>query len=553
MRNRSARAGEVASPAGYGERPPKLADFNVKKRATAGHSVKQLVRSLSDRYAAVTSPLTCKRKTSCSSRTPSSLKLMKTTAATSVLPLRPAVSASCKKLTRTPSLAESLAANKKETLTLAEAPANKTPAETIAKRLLDLQILTLRESPAAKTPAEIVTKRFQAEAQGLGKLTIKAPSSRAEGSTIAPSLRLQSLYLRDKKMGAALKQLPERSSGKAFFVERLASHQRQGRRLSQVLASDSMDRTKPEWQQLETLFKLKDEELESIRTAGLMLKELCMKQDEEIKMLKAAFPATLEEMAQLREACGKQEEELAQSRVAIPAMQAQVSALAEQLRVLTEDLAQLKACKEASSERVSSQLHEREASNSSGSSTLSVEPFPLTSGYMDHLRRSRRGLHVSSPSEEKLLPAGICEAPSSSCSSATMSVHQSSEVPSESKAIQGRHRRGFSAVLSTEHMLKGSGRRSGRSLMTDKEIADTLQELSNAADKEQAMLQERCANVFKDLRSSSSRFASLEPLKSILTCTSPHFYKDALENEGIDISAKPGKVAAASVWNLKPT
>lgn len=82
-------------------------------------------------------------------------------------------------------------------------------------------------------------------------------------------------------------------------------------------------------------------QIESVQTAGLMLKELCMKQDEEIKSLKAAFPATLKEMAHLREACERQEKELAYSRVALPAMQAQVTTLTDQLKSLTEDLAQV--------------------------------------------------------------------------------------------------------------------------------------------------------------------------------------------------------------------
>lgn len=498
--------------------------------------MKKLVRSLSDRYAAVTSPLTCKRKTSCSSRNPS-LKTMKTTAATSLLPLKPAFSASCKSGTQSVALATS---RRKDSLTYST-NVRTAPSMATSKRLLHIQALACTENPSSTARTHIVKRPLLAEED---ELTLKSPSL-----AMAPSLHLVNLS-GNKKSNSAAKQLMEMGLQRALAlpVESGASCHRQTHPLSQALSR----RTKQDWQQLEALLKLKDDEAESIQTTGLMLKELCMKQDEEIKTLKAAFPATLKEMAQLRGACERQEKELAYSRVALPAMQAQVTTLTDQLKSLTEDLAQMKACKEASSEKVSSHFHEREASNSS-CSILSAEPSPVMNGFLEHLRRSRRGLNCGMPCEDqRLMPATaltsawvkVSEAAGSSCSSVT-STDRSCEIPPENKLVNAKHRRGFSAVLSVEHLLKGSGKRSSRRLATDKEIVDTLRELDKAADKEQALLQERCANAVKELRSSSSRFASLEPIKSILTCASPQLFEDPPEDEEMNLSP--------NMWNLKPT
>eukprot|EP00250_Pteridium_aquilinum_P018272 c24016_g1_i1 orf=234-1820(+) len=528
MPNRIAQSRGL-SHAGHGQRQaPNSSESEVKKGAAAGGSVKKLVRSLSDRYSAVTSPLTCKKKTSCSSRTPS-LKTMKTTAATSLLPLKPAFSASSKLATQTVTTSSSRKGSLTSTIDLSH---KRTPSMAISKRLFHMKAIACTIDSTVSIPHTHVIKRpLQGESK---KLTLKAPSS------ARPSLHLVNLSARDS---SAAKQLTEMALHKTLFVESGASRDAD--------THDCKDRTKLKWQQLEALLKLKDEELEGIQTAGLMLKELCMKQDEEIKALKAAFPATLKEMSQLREACEKQEKELAYSRVALPALQVQVATLMDQLKSLTEDLAQMKACQETSSEKVSSHFHEREASNSS-SSTLSVEPSPITNGFLEHLRQSRSGLNNATPCEDqRLTPVRVCEASSSNCPSVTSS-DRSSEMPSESKLVNAKHRRVFSAVLSVEQMLKGSGRSSGRRLVTDKEIVDTLQELDKAADKEQALLQERCANAVKELRSSSSRFASLEPIRSILFCASPQLFEDAPKIKEMNQSPKLSKVGA-NLWNLKPT
>lgn len=71
------------------------------------------------------------------------------------------------------------------------------------------------------------------------------------------------------------------------------------------------------------------------------LKDLCLKQREEIKSLKSAilFPDVMN--SQLQELLEKQGSELKQAKQVIPALQQQVSSLTGQLQSLAEDLAEV--------------------------------------------------------------------------------------------------------------------------------------------------------------------------------------------------------------------
>lgn len=71
------------------------------------------------------------------------------------------------------------------------------------------------------------------------------------------------------------------------------------------------------------------------------LKDLCLKQREEIKSLKNAilFPDVMN--SQLQELLEKQGSELKQAKVVIPALQQQVFSLTGQLQTLAEDLAEV--------------------------------------------------------------------------------------------------------------------------------------------------------------------------------------------------------------------
>lgn len=71
------------------------------------------------------------------------------------------------------------------------------------------------------------------------------------------------------------------------------------------------------------------------------LKDLCLKQREEIKALKDAilFPDVMN--SQLHDLFEKQGSELKQARQIIPSLQKQVSSLTGQLQCLAEDLAEV--------------------------------------------------------------------------------------------------------------------------------------------------------------------------------------------------------------------
>lgn len=71
------------------------------------------------------------------------------------------------------------------------------------------------------------------------------------------------------------------------------------------------------------------------------LKDLCLKQREEIKSLKSAilFPDVMN--SHLQELVEKQGSELKEAKQVIPALQQQVSSLTGQLQSLAEDLAEV--------------------------------------------------------------------------------------------------------------------------------------------------------------------------------------------------------------------
>ncbi|GKB54894.1 hypothetical protein Tco_0905647 [Tanacetum coccineum] len=102
----------------------------------------------------------------------------------------------------------------------------------------------------------------------------------------------------------------------------------------------------------ELLSQNKDQESEIVQLKSILndkntevdkLKDLCLKQREEIKALKSAilFPDT----TQLQGLLHKQDSELKQAKHIIPTLQRQVTSLTDQLQCLAEDLAEVKADK----------------------------------------------------------------------------------------------------------------------------------------------------------------------------------------------------------------
>ena len=71
------------------------------------------------------------------------------------------------------------------------------------------------------------------------------------------------------------------------------------------------------------------------------LKDLCLKQREEIKALKSAVLFPEEMNLQLENLLKKQGSELKQARQVIPTLQRQISSLTGQLQCLSEDIAEV--------------------------------------------------------------------------------------------------------------------------------------------------------------------------------------------------------------------
>ncbi|KAH8973609.1 hypothetical protein BDL97_01G057300 [Sphagnum fallax] len=130
---------------------------------------------------------------------------------------------------------------------------------------------------------------------------------------------------------------------------------RRARRLSQVLRSENAvleqnQQYLKELQQLREQIAQKDQEVERLTSAGMLLKQLCTTQGEELKALKEAFPALLKEMSELRDTHGKQERE-SDTAQRVVTLQDEISSLQGKIECLTADLKQARA--------VSSKLAER--------------------------------------------------------------------------------------------------------------------------------------------------------------------------------------------------
>ncbi|CAM6021005.1 unnamed protein product [Sphagnum balticum] len=131
---------------------------------------------------------------------------------------------------------------------------------------------------------------------------------------------------------------------------------RRARRLSQVLRSENAvleqnQQYLKELQQLREQIAQKDQEVERLTSAGMLLKQLCTTQGEELKALKEAFPALLKEMSEIRDTHGKQERESDTAQRVVTLLQDEISSLRVKIECLTADLKQARA--------VSSKLAER--------------------------------------------------------------------------------------------------------------------------------------------------------------------------------------------------
>ncbi len=89
------------------------------------------------------------------------------------------------------------------------------------------------------------------------------------------------------------------------------------------------------------MFVVVRNQVERARSAGMLLKQLCTTQGEELKALKEAFPAIFKEMSEIQETNYKQEKELDTVQTVITPLQAEIASLQERIACLTADLKQV--------------------------------------------------------------------------------------------------------------------------------------------------------------------------------------------------------------------
>eukprot|EP01018_Ginkgo_biloba_P003749 Gb_17179 [translate_table: standard] len=166
---------------------------------------------------------------------------------------------------------------------------------------------------------------------------------------------LKKASAKSAKLTSLQKKILQKVSGKSgtpSSQKKMLTESKSTRPLSVVLKSEQEllqqnQQYEMEIEELQQMLRSKNAEVEDLRSMGLMLKELCSKQQEEIQALKGAFPASLKDASQLRELLEKQGAELKQSRLVIPNLQDQVTSLTGQLQSLAEGLAEVKADKDA--------------------------------------------------------------------------------------------------------------------------------------------------------------------------------------------------------------
>lgn len=180
------------------------------------------------------------------------------------------------------------------------------------------------------------------------------------GQLVIPSDVLADDLKKTARKGTAFTALQRKLFGKGSAdkkeVKVLTEVKGNTRTLAMVLRSerDLLGANKEqeiEISQLKLLLQDKNREVEK-------LKDLCLKQREEIKSLKNAilFPDAAMN-SPLQDLVGNQSSELTQAKQLIPTLQRQVTSLTGQLQCLAQDLAQVKADKYSASARACHQRH----------------------------------------------------------------------------------------------------------------------------------------------------------------------------------------------------
>jgi hypothetical protein len=82
-------------------------------------------------------------------------------------------------------------------------------------------------------------------------------------------------------------------------------------------------------------------QVDRVRSAGMLLKQLCANQSEELKALKGAIPSILKEASDLREQSHKQENAIHMAQRVKVSLEAELATLRERVGSLTNDIKQV--------------------------------------------------------------------------------------------------------------------------------------------------------------------------------------------------------------------
>lgn len=278
------------------------------------------------------------------------------------------------------------------------------------------------------------------------------------------------------------KKLLQKVSGKSSETppsqKKMLTDSKSTRPLSVVLKSEQelLQKNRGYAMEIEELHKRladKNAEVEDFRSMGRMLKELCSKQQEEMKRLKGAFPTSKVDSPRLHELLEKQGRELKQARQVIPNLQEQVTSLTTQLKCLAEGLAEVKADKE------------------------------VMRAYFDgHIATPKTPVIHQEPEDFKEL----------SNSDPTTPVSQEDMILKDMNPCLTPY---YARTKSEEYEVIGFG-------LTDEEkLAEALQKLIIGSEQKQDVLQEHCLNVHCESGSCSPNFRKLSSEKAILIGSGP--------------------------------
>ncbi|KAI4296028.1 hypothetical protein L6164_036018 [Bauhinia variegata] len=220
-------------------------------------------------------------------------------------------------------------------------PAGSSSSRAIVKAKPSDLVQTLTKTKADPNLTTMVKKLME-------KKSIVKPKSGNRAGLIIPSDLIAEDLKKNARRDTAFSALQKKlfgkgSSEKKKEVKALTEVKGNTRTLAMVLRSErellnANKEQEMEIADLKLMLEEKNKEAEK-------LKDLCLKQREEIKSLKSAilFPDVMN--SQLQELLEKQGSEMKQAKQVIPALQKQVSSLTGQLQSLAEDLAEVKADK----------------------------------------------------------------------------------------------------------------------------------------------------------------------------------------------------------------